>query len=195
MKIWLIRHGMTRLGEKKRYQGRLDDGLSEAGRAALLRADICPKRVYVSPARRARETADILFPEAEQVLCPELREMDFGSFEGRGWWEMEEDPAYRAWVDGGCRGRCPGGEDKAELTERVNSCFERILEAETDKADTGEDLVIVAHGGTQMALLEEKGIPRREYYRWQRPCGCGWLLDWEPERKTLHVIREISFLR
>ena len=55
--------------------------------------------------------------------------------------------------------------------------------------------MIVAHGGTQMALLEEKGIPQREYYRWQRPCGCGWLLDWEPESKTLHVIREISFLK
>ena len=108
---------------------------------------------------------------------------------------MEEDPAYRAWVDGGCRGRCPGGEDKAEFSERVNSCFERILEAEIEKVEPGEDLVIVAHGGTQMALLEEKGIPRREYYRWQRPCGCGWLLDWEPESKTLHVIREISFLR
>ena len=195
MKIWLIRHGMTRLGEEKRYQGRLDDGLSPVVRTALVQADFRPKRVYLSPARRARETADILFPEAEQVLCPELREMDFGSFEGRGWWEMEEDHAYRAWVDGGCRGRCPGGEDKAEFSERVNSCFEQILEAETDKADTGEDLVIVAHGGTQMALLEEKGVPRREYYRWQRPCGCGWLLDWEPESKTLHVIREISFLR
>jgi len=195
VKIWLIRHGMTRLGEEKRYQGRLDDGLSPVGRTALVQADFRPKRVYLSPARRARETADILFPEAEQVLCPELREMDFGSFDGRGWWEMEEDPAYRAWVDGGCRGRCPGGEDKAEFSERVNSCFERILEAETDKSDTGEDLVIVAHGGTQMALLEKWGVPQREYYRWQRPCGCGWLLDWEPESKTLHVIREISFLR
>ena len=195
MKIWLIRHGMTRLGEEKRYQGRLDDGLSPVGRMALVQADFRPKRVYVSPARRARETADILFPEAEQVLCPELREMDFGSFDGRGWWEMEEDPAYRAWVDGGCRGRCPGGEDKAEFSERVNSSFERILEAETDKSDTGEDLVIVAHGGTQMALLEKWGVPQREYYRWQRPCGCGWLLDWESESKTLHVIREISFLR
>ena len=195
MKVWLIRHGMTRLGEEKRYQGRLDDGLTETGRAALLRADFCPKRVYVSPALRARETAKILFPEAEQVLCPELREMDFGNFEGRGWWEMEEDAEYRDGVDGGCVGRCPGGEEKTELTERVNRGFERILEAEIEKAEPGEELVIVAHGGTQMALLEEKGIPQREYYRWQRPCGCGWLLDWEPESKTLHVIREISFLK
>ena len=195
MKIWLIRHGMTRLGEEKRYQGRLDDGLSEAGKGALLRADFRSKRVYVSPALRARETAEILFPEAEQLLCPELREMDFGSFEGRGWWEMEEDDAYRAWVDGGCRGRCPGGEDKAEFAERVNRCFEQILRTETEKPEPEENLVIVAHGGTQMALLEEKGRPQREYYRWQRPCGCGWLLDWAPESKTLHVIREISFLR
>ena len=193
--VWLIRHGMTRLGEEKRYQGRLDDGLSETGRAALVRADLRPERVYVSPALRARETAEILFPEAEQVLCPELREMDFGSFEGRGWWEMEEDAAYRAWVDGGCRGRCPGGEDKAELIERVERGFAQILKAETGQADAPENLVIVAHGGTQMALLEERGVPQREYYRWQRPCGCGWLLDWEPERGTLQVIREISFLK
>ena len=151
MKVWLIRHGLTRLGEEKRYQGRLDDGLSKAGRAALVRADFCPARVYVSPALRARETAEILFPGAEQVLCPELREMDFGSFEGRGWWEMEEDSEYRAWVDGGCLGRCPGGEDKAELTERVCRCFDRILKAETDTSDEVENVVMVAHGGTQMA--------------------------------------------
>ena len=195
MKVWLIRHGMTRLGEEKRYQGRLDDGLSEAGRAELKRADFRPERVYVSPALRARQTAEILFPQAEQVLCPDLREMDFGSFEGRGWWEMEDDAAYREWVDGGCRGRCPGGEEKAELTERVCGCFERILKTETEKPDPAEDLVIVGHGGTQMALLEEKGAPRREYYRWQRPCGCGWLLDREPKSGTLQVIREISFLK
>ena len=59
MKVWLIRHGMTRLGEEKRYQGRLDDGLSAAGRAALKQADFRPKRVYVSPALRARETAEL----------------------------------------------------------------------------------------------------------------------------------------
>ena len=58
MKMWLIRHGMTRLGEEKRYQGRLDDGLSPVGRTALVQADFRPKRVYLSPARRARETAD-----------------------------------------------------------------------------------------------------------------------------------------
>ena len=119
-------------------QGSLDEGLSENGRRALTRAAFCPAHVYVSTAARARETAGIVFPEAEQLLCHDLREMDFGAFEGRGWWEMEEDADYRAWVDGGCAGRCPGGEDRAEFTRRVCGCFEKILKAESGE-NGGED--------------------------------------------------------
>ena len=61
MKIWLIRHGMTVPGEEGRYQGFLDESLSEKGRTALARAPFSPSHVYVSPAKRARETASILF--------------------------------------------------------------------------------------------------------------------------------------
>jgi len=187
VKLYLIRHGLTRLGEERRYQGALDDGLSDRGRAALKRAGLAPACVYVSPMLRARETAAILFPDAEQCVIPDLREMDFGAFEGRGWWEMEKDPAYRAWVDGGCTGRCPGGEDRASYSARVCGAMDALLQ-------NGEDpLVIVAHGGTQMAALERRGEPAREYWQWQRPCGCGWELDFDGER--LHVSREVSFLR
>lgn len=186
MKLRLIRHGLTRLGEERRYQGALDEGLSERGRAALRRADFDPPRVYVSPMLRARETATILFPDSEQIVVPDLREMDFGDFEGRAWWEMEHDPAYRAWVDGGCAGRCPNGDDRAGFSSRVCAAAEALLHS-------GEDeLVIVAHGGTQMAILERWGRPEREYYRWQTKCGCGWELNWDGE--SLHVEREDSFL-
>ena len=76
-------------------------------------------------------------------------------------------------------------------SDRVCRAFEEILPC----IDTGEDLVIVAHGGTQMALLERYGFPEREYYRWQRPCGCGWQLKNSAEEKKLVVQREIAFLR
>ena len=89
MKLWLIRHGLTALGEAGKYQGRLDEGLSAAGRVQLLCAGWKPEHVYVSPALRAKETAAILFPEARQIEVPGLREMDFGVFEGRSWQEME----------------------------------------------------------------------------------------------------------
>lgn len=188
MKLCLIRHGLTRLGEEKRYQGALDEGLSDHGRAQLRPADFTPARVYVSPMLRARETAAILFPEAEQVVIPDLREMDFGAFEGRGWWEMEQDSAYRAWVDGGCLDRCPDGEEREGFSLRVCKAMEGLLQ-------TGEDLVIVAHGGTQMAALERWGRPEREYYRWQTPCGCGFQLTYDRQRGEMRVERELSFLR
>lgn len=187
MKLLLIRHGFTRLGEEKRYQGALDEPLSERGRAELKRAEFAPARVYVSPMRRARETAAILFPDTEQIVVPNLREMEFGDFEGRGWWEMENDPAYRAWVDGGCMGRCPNGEDRAAFSQRVIKAMEALLHTEED------ELVIVAHGGTQMAMLERWGCPVREYYRWQTTCGCGWELAWNGE--SLRVEREVCFLK
>ena len=192
MRIWLIRHGLTVLGEEKRYQGSTDTPLSGAGRLAL-QPDDRFTRVCCSPLLRAVETAEILFPSAEKRMIPDLREMDFGVFEGRGWWEMEQDSAYRAWVAGSCEGRCPGGEDRAGFSARVQSAFAAVIERE--RAAGASDLVIVAHGGTQMAALSRWGSPHKDYFAWQTPCASGWLLedtDW-PER--LHVIKEVSFVR
>lgn len=189
MKVWLIRHGMTRLGEEKRYQGALDEGLSAQGRAALKRAAFTLSRVYVSPLLRARETAGLLFPASEQIVVPDLREMDFGVFEGRGWWEMEQDEAYCAWIGSGCTGRCPGGEDRASFSARVCAAVEKLLMRK------GDELVIVAHGGTQMAVLDRWGVPAREYWQWQRPCGCGWLLEYNRERDRMTVVEEVDFLK
>ncbi len=177
MNIWLIRHGMTLAGEEGRYQGSLDQNLSENGRAALAKAPQKPSHIYVSPAKRARETASILFPDAEQICVPGLWEMNFGVFEGRTWKEMENDPQYREWVDGWCLGACPGGESRAVFSSRVCSAFLTVLKMEEQRNGLEEDLFILSHGGTQMAILEKWGRPARDYYDWQRPCGCGWKLS------------------
>ena len=192
MRIWLIRHGLTALGEEKRYQGSTDTPLSDAGRRAL-QPDDRFARVYCSPLLRAAETAEILFPSAEKRMVPDLREMDFGAFEGRGWWEMEQDAAYRAWVEGGCVGKCPGGEDREGFSARVQAAFAALVERE--KKAGASELVIIAHGGTQMAALSRWGMPQKDYFEWQTPCACGWLLEdtnW-PER--FNVIKEVSFVR
>ncbi len=188
MKIWLIRHGLTRPGEEQRYQGALDEGLSEKGRAQLRKAELAPEKVFVSPLLRARETAEILFPDAEKIPVPDLREMNFGDFEGRTWREMEHDAAYRHWVDGGCLDRCPGGESREEYSARVCRAVQALLSAE------GEELVIVAHGGTQMAVLEKWGRPHRRYYEWQRPCGCGWQMEYDSACGCISGLQEVSFL-
>ena len=187
MLIYLFRHGETVWNAEKRYQGRTDIPLSDRGRALLKRADFSPEQVCVSPLRRAVQTAEILFPEAEQVVVPDLRELDFGAFEGRSAEEMEDDPAYRAWTAGGCTGRCPGGEDWAEFSRRTRAAFARLMEYASGP------LVLVAHGGTQMALLERYGRPSRPRYGWLCATGRGLLLeagDWKRER-VLTLVREV----
>ena len=198
MNIWLIRHGLTLPGEEGRYQGFLDESLSEKGKLQLEQAPQEPSHVYTSPAKRARETASILFPCADQICIPGLWEMNFGVFEGRTFKEIENDARYREWVDGMCLGRCPGGESRASFSERVCNAFLDVLsqERERQQRDSAEnDLFIVSHGGTQMAALSRWGSPHKDYFAWQTPCASGWLLEdtnW-PER--LDVIKEVSFVR
>ena len=192
MRIELIRHGQTALQAERRYQGATDAPLSPEGKRMLRRAERCPDRVYVTPLLRTRQTAEILFPEAEQTVIPDLREMNFGDFEGRNYIEMAHDPDYRAWVDGMCRGRCPGGEDYQEFSARVCDAFAALLD---HNAARGEDsLVIVAHGGTQMAVMERFAAEKRDYWSWQLPCGQGYLLetDWPADRR-LHVAGRVDY--
>ena len=190
MKIYLIRHGLTEYNAQRRYQGRSDLPLSESGRKALLSSGKTPDTVYVSPLRRARETASVLFPASEQFVLPDLTEMDFGIFEGRTADEMEADPvcgpAYRAWVEGMCTGRCPGGEDLAGFVKRSVRGFLQAAEL----SHGAENMYIVAHGGTQMALMKALGPEKEKYYEWQTPAGCGLVLDWDGSRLRPEGLQE-----
>ena len=93
MLIVLLRHGETAYNEQHRYQGASDVPLSERGRAKLRTADNAPDEVIVTPLCRTKQTAAILFPNAKQIVCDDLREMDFGDFEGRTYDEMKNDGA------------------------------------------------------------------------------------------------------
>lgn len=197
MKIYLLRHGLTCYNTEKRYQGVRDIPLSEEGRAQLIEADICPDVVYVSPLSRARDTAGILFPHSKQVIVENLREMDFGVFEGRNYIEMENDPEYRAWVESGCELKCPGGESKADFSARICAAFEQL--ADNAFGSGKEILVIMAHGGTQMAVMERYALPHREYYCWCGPNAGGYLLEgdaviWKKERR-LDLLETVQYTR
>lgn len=184
MRVCLLRHGETAWNAQGRYLGRTDLPLTPAGRAALGPAGFTPALVYVSPLRRTAETAEILFPGAEQSAVPDFREMDFGVFEGRSWRDMEDFAPYREWVDSGCRSPVPGGESMERFCQRTCAAFEALMDRE---AEAGEPLLaIVAHGGTQMAVLERFALPRRDYFSWRGPLGGGFVLDgsrWREERR------------
>lgn len=196
MLIYLLRHGETDYNREKRYQGVSDIPLSERGRAKLIKAGIEPPAVYISPFIRTRETAAILFPHAKQIEVPGLREMNFGEFEGRNYIEMEHDAAYRAWVEGGCEGRCPGGdEDKAAFCRRICDTFAELVDDAL--LHDQKELVIVAHGGTQMAAMEQYALPRKRYFEWQAGNAAGFVLSadsWKQYR-MLRLVRKVNYTK
>lgn len=195
MRIYLLRHGETEWNSLRKYLGRTDLPLSEKGRRELVRADFSPDRVCVSPLRRTAETAEILFPNARKITVPDFREMDFGVFEGKSWQEMEDLPAYRAWVEGGCLDAPPGGESSAAFSRRVCAAFEALADRESSAG--ADRLAVVAHGGTQMAVLERFARPQRDYFSWNGPLGGGFVLDssrWRSER-ILTVLETVRYTR
>ena len=195
MQIYLLRHGQTEYNAQHRYQGQQDIPLSAAGRAQLRPAGFMPDVVYVSPLIRARQTAEIFFPGCPQIIVQDLREMCFGSFEGRNYVEMEHDPDYQAWVAANCESSCPDGERKDEFSDRICKTFAALV----DKAlADGEDmLVILAHGGTQMAALERYALPQRSYYKWCGPNAGGYVLDardWAAQH-VLHLVKTVQYTK
>ena len=102
--LWLVRHGATEWTATGQHTGRTDVPLTDAGRreaAGLFRP--LDRQVFAaaftSPLGRARETARLAgFADAEVV--DDLREWDYGVYEGRTTAEIREDvPGWSVWRD------------------------------------------------------------------------------------------------
>ena len=197
MTVYLLRHGRTAWNDQRRYLGLTDLPLTSEGAAELRTADFEAGTVYVSPLLRARQTAAVLFPSARLETEEDFREMDFGEFEGRSADEMADDPAYRAWAEGGCEGRCPNGETRAEFCARSCRAFAVLLERAA--AERRERLVIVAHSGTLRAVAERFSLPAIGYFDHIPPNGGGYLLDYDPllwkRERRLRLIGPVCYAK
>ena len=103
MELLMIRHSSTRGNLLRQYVGSQDHPLAPEGVALAerRRGEMPPiDGLWVSPMLRCRQTAEILFPGVEQRLVDALKECDFGTFEGKTWAELKDDPIYQAWLAG-----------------------------------------------------------------------------------------------
>ncbi len=149
----------------------------------------------ITSLQRTRQTAEVLFPDAELVVADGLKEMDFGVFEGRNYREMEHDPQYRAWVAANCESPCPDGETKAAFCERICAAFSALVDAALAAGEP--QLVIVAHGGTQMAAGALCRAPQRLLFLVPPPAAGGFVLDaadWV-HQKTLRVVKTVQYTK
>ncbi|MFB0920909.1 MAG: histidine phosphatase family protein [Oscillospiraceae bacterium] len=174
MELIILRHGKTAGNRENRYVGRTDEPLCSEflAEAGIIAGDFSVSEVFVSPLIRAKQTAQILFPNAKQTIVEDFCEMNFGDFEGRTADEMENDESYGNWVEGGCEGECPNGESLNGFNSRVRVAFLRIV---LDAVNNGrEKLVIVAHGGTIMSVMSRFAEPPKTYFEWFVPNCHGW---------------------
>ena len=143
MELYLIRHGQTTWNAEGRLQGRTDTELNENGREAAINygktlTDIKFDKVFASPLKRARETAELILKAQNEVMGtvllshsgydipeiitdPRLAEISFGVEEGADYrdWLKEGNPFGCFFTEPGKYKAPEGGEEIEEVIART----------------------------------------------------------------------------
>lgn len=154
-KIYLIRHGETSWALSGRHTGRTDIPLTEKGKknALLLTPTLqtIPLALaLVSPLIRAKETFDLLNLPVKSALCDDLKEWDYGDYEGLTSKEIhKENPDWNIFTHG-----APNGESLDDMTKRADRVIEKANETPGDIAlfSSGHILRCIAARWLKMPL-------------------------------------------
>lgn len=177
--IYFVRHGETYLNYYGRMQGwsnapLTDHGIDDVRRCGRGLNDVRFNAVYTSDLTRTQETANLILEENGQigslnmVQMPEFREVFFGSMEGM--YGSEAYEIVRTYLGYDSKKemfkhtdvpermdafRAVDPEGHAENFMMFWSRVEQGLIKLIDKhRDTGETILVVAHGGTIRYILE-----------------------------------------
>ena len=138
--VWLVRHGETEWSAAGRHTGTTDLPLTDRGRdaaravAPVLRGHEFAA-VLTSPLRRARETCELAGLAGSAEIVDDLREWDYGDYEGLTTAQIRESrPDWTLWRDG-----CPGGESADDVGARADRVIARLRTIDGD-------VVVFAHG-------------------------------------------------
>lgn len=165
----LVRHGES-THRSDGYVGSTDVPLTERGREqATELAEWAMSAgldgVWASDLIRASETAQ---PSAEVLglqlhVEPRLREVDFGSAEGRTRDELKTEmpDAYNAFARDPVANHWPGGEDPTAAADRGLDCLRQIAAAAPD----GRVLIVCHTTLIRLMMCALLGLPLREYRR------------------------------
>ncbi|WP_462187646.1 bifunctional RNase H/acid phosphatase [Frankia sp. CcWB2] len=158
----LLRHGQTPLSVEKRFSGTVeaaltDVGLGQAAAVANRLRDEPFDLVVSSPLKRARQTAEAL--GRDYVVVDDLRETDFGAWEGLTFAEVREKfpDELNAWL-ADPHVPPPGGESLIATVARVARVRDRLLAEQP-----GGRVLVISHvtpikGLAQLALAAEPAV-------------------------------------
>lgn len=175
VRIYLFRHGETDWNKERRLQGQSDIPLNREGRelaertAEALKAEgISFDRVFCSPLRRARETAEILAGGGNMPLTVDgrLKEMCFGEFEGGYFDEVKRKDSSHPLHNFFCMPQAyippAGAESFQEAAARGREFLEQQIVPLEGICDA---VLIVAHGAFNRCILNSiLGIPEGNFW-------------------------------
>ncbi len=178
LRIHLIRHGTTDANILGQYIGsKTDAPLSPEGlnELRLLKENMEYPQIdslYSSPMLRCRQTAAVLYPDTGIVMVENLKEYDFGDFEGKTASELETNPQFLNWASG--KATPPNGEDNSDFIKRLCVGLQQIV---LDMIEKGKsESAVIMHGGAIMMLLGATAVPRHRSVEWTADAGRGYTL-------------------
>jgi probable phosphoglycerate mutase len=139
LQLWLIRHGDTEWSLSGAHTSRTDIPLTARGeeRAEKIRDYLAHRKfslVLTSPLQRARETCRIAGYADVAQIEENLREWDYGIFEGRTTADIRTDqPDWSIWDS-----PVPEGEPVEHVAARAQKVIDRAMQS-------GGDVALFAH--------------------------------------------------
>lgn len=199
--IHMIRNMPCEGNLEGRYIGRTESPLAMSSisqLAQMKQARPYPRaaRFFASPATRCVDTLKILYPHASPEVVLELAECDFGEWEGRTAAELQGDPRFLQWIEGGGQAAPPGGESSPVFVQRVCQGFEMLVrnlmaQGQAQPRQSTIEAVLCTHAGVLTALLAAYGLPRAPFYDWMCQPGCGYSVRITPGLWMRSAVMEV----
>ena len=181
--LWLIRHGETEWSLSGQHTSRTDIALTDHGRKRAeelrdyLKGTVF-KAVFVSPMQRAQETCRIAGFGGQAVVDDNLKEWDYGVYEGKTTEEIRAQiPGWSVWkepiVDG-------------ETADQVGARADRVISRSLAASGEGDKVALFAHAHILRILAARwLGLAAKDGSLFALGTGSVSVLGWERETRVI----------
>lgn len=152
-RLYLVRHGATDYNDLGVYFGKTDcslngEGVRQGKSLGYSLSDIHFDEIFTSPMKRCVDTARFISTEMKPIVLDELKELDFGVWEGLNYKQcMELYPeVFTEWSSNLKNTAPPEGEHYLDFYERIREFYKSKLSGKEGS------ILIVAHKGVLQML-------------------------------------------
>jgi alpha-ribazole phosphatase/probable phosphoglycerate mutase len=149
--------------------------------------------VYSSPLSRAQNSAGIIAQRyhIQPVVLPELREINFGAWEGMTFEEIREKypDEFAVWANDPLLQGPVNGETIPQLRDRVAQALDRILANNRD-----QNIAVVAHGAVNRVMLAQVlGLPLNNIFRIEQDFAALNIIEFHRRFPVLRLLNAVVY--